>query len=91
MDPPRDLTIPDAGSATARTILSRAMGILVSDLAALPRLSAAAGFGGEFAAFQRTLARALKTSPGAVLSALRSPAIGALVRCLRCRLSVCEW
>ncbi|MCK6588815.1 MAG: HEXXH motif-containing putative peptide modification protein [Polyangiaceae bacterium] len=83
MDPPRDLTIPDPGSATARTILSRAMGVLISDLAALPRMSAAAGFGGEFAAFQRALGRALKASPGAVLSALRSPAIGALVRCLR--------
>lgn len=41
------------------------------------------GSGPDLAAFQRAAGRALKASPGAIASALRSPAIGALIRCLR--------
>jgi HEXXH motif-containing protein len=88
IDPPRDLTIPEAGSTTARSILSRAIGGLLSDLAALPRAAAAAigtgiAAGSDLPAFQRAVGRALKASPGAVASAVRSPAIGALIRGLR--------
>ncbi len=85
VDPPRDLTIPDPGSTTARAVLSRAMSGLMAELAALPRAAAAAGLGAglELAAFQRVIGGALKASPGALASALRSPAIGALIRCLR--------
>jgi len=57
----------------------------MAELAALPRAAAAAGLGAgsELAAFQRVIGGALKANPGALASALRSPAIGVLIRCLR--------
>ncbi len=40
IDPPRDLTLPEPGSRTARQVLSRALGRLPPDLCALsPRLA----------------------------------------------------
>src|SRR5262245_37129484 len=43
IDPPRDITIPEEGSTTARVVLSRALGRLVGDL----REVAARGSGGR--------------------------------------------
>lgn len=85
LEPPYDLTIPEAGSTTARQVLSRAVGALVKDFSGLARAAAAARVGAlpDIAAFQRAAAGALAASPGAVASALRSPTIGALVRCLK--------
>ncbi len=85
LDPPKDLTIPEPGSTTARGVLSRAVGVLLVNLHSLARTAAATGIdaGADRVAFQRALARALKTNPGLIASALRAPTIGALVRCLR--------
>jgi HEXXH motif-containing protein len=79
--PPRDLTIPDEGSRTARDVLSAAMRRLLGDLrrvAALPGEDPA-----DAQAFAKTLAWALQHAPGAVVSALRLPTAGAPLRCAR--------
>jgi HEXXH motif-containing protein len=79
---PRDLTIPDPGSTTAKTVLSRAMGRLLRDLSALPRL-APPGAREEAASLARISRAALTDAPGALMSALRRPTVGGLLRCLR--------
>ena len=79
--PPRDLTIPDEGSRTARDVLSAAMRRLLGDLrrvAAAPSEDPA-----DAQAFAGALAWALRNAPGALLSALRMPTVGALLRCAR--------
>ena len=79
--PPRDLTIPDEGSRTARDVLSAAMRRLLGDLrrvAALPGEDPA-----DAQAFAKALAWALQHAPGAVVSALRRPTAGAPLRCAR--------
>jgi HEXXH motif-containing protein len=68
-----DVTLPAPSSTTARTILSRGLDRLRSDLAAID-------FAPEVKA---TVARLLKTKPGAVFAALRQPTVGAFVRVLR--------
>lgn len=68
-----DVTLPAPSSATARTILSRGLDRLRSDLGAI-----------DFAPEVRaTVARLLKAKPGAVFAALRQPTVGAFVRVLR--------
>lgn len=82
--PPRDLTIPEPGSTTAREVLSRGIGRLLRELPRVGRGAALSAAGREdLAAFQRVARLALARSPGAVASALRRPTAGALVRCLR--------
>lgn len=80
---PRDLTIPDEGSTTARDVLSAAMR---RALAELRRFSARPTIPGdsrtEHAAFAHTV-DALFTAPGLVASLVRRPTIGTLLRCLR--------
>lgn len=77
-----DLTIPDAGSTTARDVLSQALRRLLRDALELPR-SAPASARSEAAALGRTLEHAAKVHPAALVAALRRPTIGTLVRCLR--------
>ena len=83
---PRDLTIPEPGSTTARDVLSRSLGRLLPDLAAIPRgLPPSARGRSELEATIAAVQRATKSREGAaaVLSALRSPTVGALLRSLR--------
>ena len=83
---PRDLTIPEPGSTTARDVLSRSLGRLLPDLAALPRgLPSSVRGKAELEATLGAVRRAAQESRGAaaILSALRSPTVGALVRSLR--------
>ncbi len=79
---PRDLTLPEPGSTTARAVLSRAMGRLLRELLSAPR-SAPRGAGVEAAVLARMVAAARASAPGALLSALRRPTVGGLLRCLR--------
>ena len=83
---PRDLTIPEPGSTTARDVLSRSLGRLLPDLAAIPRsLPSSVRGKAELEATLGAVRRAAQESRGAaaILSALRSPTVGALVRSLR--------
>lgn len=77
-----DLTIPEPGSTTARVVLSRAMGRLLRELGGLPR-HAPPGAREEAAALARLSRAALTDAPGALMSALRRPTVGGLMRCLR--------
>lgn len=82
--PPRDLTIPEGDSRTARDVLSAAMRQLLLDLrrvASIPE--ARAGDRADAQTFARVLSTALRDAPGAVAHALRRPTLGALVRCAR--------
>lgn len=79
LPPPRDLTLPEPGSTTARTILSRAVGRVMSELR--PLLRAHASHAPEDVA---TVDAALTSSPpGALAAILRRPHAAALVRTLR--------
>ncbi|MEP7123742.1 MAG: HEXXH motif-containing putative peptide modification protein [Byssovorax sp.] len=83
---PRDLTIPEPGSTTAREVLSRSLGRLLPDLAAIPRALPGATRGrAELEATIAAAQHATKDRAGAaaVMSALRSPTVGALLRSLR--------
>jgi HEXXH motif-containing protein len=77
-----DLTIPEPGSTTAKTVLSRAMSRLLHDLSAAPR-AAPPGARESALALAKLSRTALSSSPGALLSALRRPTVGGLLRCLR--------
>ena len=72
---PRDLTIPDPGSTTARAVLSQALGRALDDLRRAPS-RAPSGARAE-AAVLHALVR------GALASALRRPTVSGLLRCLR--------
>ncbi|MFO0759959.1 MAG: HEXXH motif-containing putative peptide modification protein [Byssovorax sp.] len=80
--PPKDITIPEHGSTTAKTVLSAAISKLLREVPALLH-HAPPGARPEAAEMQRILALCLKQSPGAVMSALRRPTVGALLRSLR--------
>lgn len=84
---PSDLTLPVEGSGTARDILSRALGRLVEELHALAHTAAREPGGGELRALQSMLA----APRGALVSALRRPTVGALLRCLRDRSEPARW
>lgn len=82
--PPRDLTIPERGSHTARDVLSAAMRRLLVDFR---RLAADVAPQGEdradAAAFARAVDHLYRSAPGPLVSALRRPSVGALIRCAR--------
>jgi HEXXH motif-containing protein len=79
---PRDLTIPEPGSTTAKAVLSRALGRLLRDLGAVAR-HAPPGARAEAAALTMLARAALQSAPGPLMSALRRPTVGGLLRCLR--------
>jgi len=80
---PRDLTIPEEGSTSARDVLSAAMRRALAELRRLPAKPPLPGDSrAEHAAFARTI-DALFTSPGLAASLVRRPTIGTLLRCLR--------
>ncbi len=80
---PSDLTIPDAGSQTARQVLSAAIRRLLADLSRLPVGRARREVQRAHQKFARLLASNLRKHPGAVTSVLRRPNVAALIRCLR--------
>jgi HEXXH motif-containing protein len=82
--PPRDLTIPEAGSRTAREVLGRALRRVLGELRALPRaLWVPPAERAEVALWAEVLEEVLAQDPGLVASVLRRPTVGTLVRCLR--------
>lgn len=84
LDPPKDLTIPEPGSTTARDVLSRAIGRLMAELSTLARRPGELPLGrADAVTFAKLVTETLTEAPGAVASALRQPTVGALLRCLR--------
>ncbi len=79
LSPPRDLTLPEPGSTTARDVLSRAIGRCLRDLGPALRAHAASA-PDDVAALERAL-RAVP--PGALAAILRRPHPSVLVRALR--------
>ena len=82
---PRDLTVPEPGSRTARDVLSRALGRLPRDIAAIPpSLPATAEGRANLLALQRVVGEiAGGARAGALLACLRSPTASAPLRALR--------
>lgn len=78
---PRDVTIPEPGSRTARELLSRAIRRAMQDLARL----VARGGDPELTRFRPTLEQLMRERPGALAAVVRSPSVGALLRSLRRR------
>jgi HEXXH motif-containing protein len=84
LPPPRDLTIPEPGSTTARGVLSLAIGRLARELVAMARAPSALALSrADGEAFARLVLGTAKNAPGALASALRKPTVGTFVRCLR--------
>ncbi len=80
---PPDLTLPLAGSTTARTILSRAIGRLFGDLRdVLREATQDPALRRDVAALNAAIA-AIPDRQAALGSVLRRPNVGALVRCAR--------
>jgi HEXXH motif-containing protein len=83
---PRDLTIPEPGSTTARDVLSAAIRRLLGDLRELPETHATSTETRQaYRALRSVVARMLERDPGAVASLLRHPTVTVFVRCLRDR------
>jgi hypothetical protein len=80
LPPPRDLTLPEAGSTTARNVLSRALGRLVRELRPTLRAHAAAA-PEDVAAFERALAGVRDPAP--LASVLRRAHASTLLRALQ--------
>jgi hypothetical protein len=80
LTPPRDLTIPQPGSTTARDVLSRAIGRLLRELRPLLRAHAASA-PGDVAAVEASFASLSEVAP--LVSVLRRPHVGGLLRALR--------
>jgi hypothetical protein len=80
LTPPRDLTIPDPGSTTARDVLSRAIGRLLGELRPTLRAHAASA-PEDVAAVDRAIASLRDPAP--LASVLRRPHVGGLLRTLR--------
>jgi HEXXH motif-containing protein len=79
--PPRDLTIPEPGSRTAREVLSLSMRAALEDLGRVSRLAPPSARA-EAAALDRMLLDASKRAPGALVSAFRRPTVSGVLRCL---------
>ena len=82
--PPRDLTIPDEGSTTAREVLSLSIRRLMGELRAMLRaMPCAPDERDETERFAAAVERLFTASPGAVASLLRRPTVSSVARCLR--------
>ncbi len=81
--PPEDLTIPRPGSTTVRTLLSRALRRVLTDLGRLDVRGAPAADRAGYTILLGLVREAMARDPGAVWSALRRPTIGALIRFAR--------
>jgi HEXXH motif-containing protein len=80
---PRDLTIPEPSSHTARDVLSQALRRLLRDLRGLSALAVRDPVRRDLEQLLKALAQIQKERPGALASALRRPDVGAPLRCLR--------
>jgi hypothetical protein len=80
LTPPRDLAIPEPGSTTAREVLSRAIGRLLRELRPLLRAHSVSA-PDDVAAVDASLASL--SDPAPLVSLLRRPHVGGLVRTLR--------
>ncbi len=80
---PRDLTVPESGSTTAREVLSRAIRRLLGDLQRLPLQRASPRARVDFSSFARVAGGLARSNPGALASLVRRPTVGVLIRCLR--------
>ncbi len=78
--PPRDLAIPEAGSTTAREVLSHAIARLLRELRPLLRAHVASA-PEDVATMDAALSRLKDAAP--LISVLRKPHVGGLVRTLR--------
>lgn len=84
LDPPRDLTIPESGSVTARGVLSRALARLVPELVAVGRgIALSAEARADLQSFGAVCRELGARNPGALPSLVRRAPIGTLVRCAR--------
>lgn len=82
--PPRDLTIPETGSTTARTIFSRAIARLLTEIVRLaPSPDASAETRATIETLRAHAAVLARTNLGALASALRRPTVSVLVRARR--------
>ena len=83
LDPPRDLTLPDPGSATARKVVGLYLRRTLDDLLKIPvgrfRSQVFDGFADVRAQIERLLR---ERRPGPVFSMLRRPTHSTLIRCL---------
>jgi HEXXH motif-containing protein len=83
IQPPEDITLPRAGSTTARGILSRAIGRLLGGLRdVLRRPVGDEAVRRDVAAFASAIA-AIPERQSALMSIVRRPNVGALLRCAR--------
>ena len=80
LQPPRDLTLPEPGSTTARDVLSRAVARLLRELRPTLRAHAASA-PDDVAAVDRAIASL--GDPAPLVSVLRRPHVGGLLRTLR--------
>ena len=80
LSPPRDITVPEPGSTTAREVLSQALRRALQELARLSK-----GSDPQQKAFAPVFAQLLARAPGALIAVLRAPTVGGLLRCLRRR------
>jgi HEXXH motif-containing protein len=82
--PPRDLTIPDEGSTTARDVLSRSLRRLLGEWRATLRATPAApDERDEVARYVALMDGVFAKSPALAASLARRPTVSTLVRCLR--------
>jgi len=80
--PLEDFTIPRPGSTTARRVLSIALGRLPAELLRTsPRV--AGPYAAELRQLQEVAVELARTKPGPLVSVLRRPTVGGLLRCLR--------
>lgn len=83
LSPPVDITLPQPGSTTARSVLSRATGRLLADLRdVLRRFSGDTRVRPDIAALGAALAT-VDDRQSALMSVLRRTNVGALLRCAR--------
>jgi HEXXH motif-containing protein len=83
LEPPQDLAVPAAGSATARVIASRALGRLLSEVRVIVRAQRATAGVADALAVERALEAVVKKDAGVLASILRRPHASTLARVLR--------
>lgn len=83
MTPRCDVTIPAAGSTTARGLTSNALRRALRDLMALPRGRIGDASWDGYRSLRPLLADVARREPAALASLVRRPGLGTRVRCLR--------
>ncbi len=78
-----DFCVPAPGSGTLRAVISGALRRALKDLRAVLRVHAGGPLGADAAALARIAGWLAREQPGALVTALRRPEIGVVLRCLR--------